>query len=90
MKQKTNGSDNFQDLCKTIIHLDDKKDAESFLKDLCTPAELEALSDRWAVARMVNNGVPYREITDKTGVSSATVTRVARFLNQELIKRINS
>lgn len=82
MKQKTTGSDNFQNLCKAMPHLDNPKDVERFLKDLCTPAELEALSDRWAVACMVDEGIPYREITEKTGVSSATVTRVARFLNQ--------
>ena len=59
-----------------------KTDAEcgAFFADLCTPAELEALSGRWKVARLLDKGIPYREISQKTGISTATVTRVARCL----------
>jgi TrpR-related protein YerC/YecD len=59
-----------------------KSDAEcgSFFADLCTPAELDALSGRWKVARLLDQGIPYREISVKTGISTATVTRVARCL----------
>jgi TrpR-related protein YerC/YecD len=59
-----------------------KTDAEcgAFFADLCTPAELDALSGRWKVARLLDKGIPYREISQKTGISTATVTRVARCL----------
>jgi TrpR-related protein YerC/YecD len=52
----------------------------AFLRDLCTPAELEALSDRWKVVPLLQQGVPYREIHELTGVSVTTTGRVARSL----------
>lgn len=52
----------------------------AFLRDLCTPAELEALSDRWKVVPLLQQGVPYREIHDRTLVSVTTIGRVARTL----------
>lgn len=54
------------------------EDCAAFLADLCTPAELDALAGRWKVARLLDKGLPYREISEKTGISTATVTRVAR------------
>ena len=68
------------DLLDAFIHLRTREEAEAFLVDLCTPAELEALSGRWRVARLVREGIPYREIHVRTGVSTATITRVARSL----------
>ena len=55
-------------------------DIRAFLQDLCTPAELEAMTDRWRVVPYLLQGVPYREIHDHTGVSVTTVGRVARAL----------
>lgn len=54
----------------------------AFLRDLCTPSELEALSDRWCVVPFVLKGMPYRQIRDRTGVSITTIARVARFVSQ--------
>jgi TrpR-related protein YerC/YecD len=70
------------DLLDAFVQLRTREEAEAFLVDLCTPAELEALSGRWRVARLVREGIPYREIHDRTGVSTATITRVARALTQ--------
>lgn len=54
------------------------------LVDLCTPAEIRTLAERWHVARLLDGtGMSYREIHDATGVSTTTVVRVARFLRQE-------
>ena len=53
----------------------------AFMRDLCTIGELEAMAHRWEVARLVNTGLPYTEIAEKTGASTATVTRVAHWLN---------
>ena len=54
------------------------------LRDLCTPAELRALAERWHVARLLDaTDLSYRDIHDATGVSTTTIVRVARFLRQE-------
>ena len=54
----------------------------AFLRDLCTPAELEAMADRWRVVPLLLKGVPYREIHDLTQVSVTTIGRVARTLER--------
>ena len=56
-------------------------ECRSFFKDLCTPAELQALVDRWQVVALLKEQIPYRKIHDITGVSVTTIGRVARFLN---------
>lgn len=60
--------------------LERPQDVQAFLRDLCTPAELEAMADRWRVVPLLRKGVPYREIYDLTGVSVTTIGRVARSL----------
>lgn len=82
MKPKHHPDGRRQDLYNAFACIKSAAEAEAFLGDLCTPAEIEAFADRWRVANMINNGTPYRQITEETGVSTATVTRVARFLNQ--------
>lgn len=54
----------------------------AFLEDLCTPAELEAMTDRWRVVPLLLEGIPYREIHDRTLVSVTTIGRVARTLDR--------
>lgn len=67
-----------------ILQLKTTKECASFLHDLCTPSEIEAMSDRFRVARLLDqHTLSYREIHQKTGVSLATIGRVARFLSQE-------
>lgn len=54
------------------------------LADLCTPAELRTLAERWHVARLLDGtDLTYRDIHEGTGVSTTTIVRVARFLKQE-------
>ncbi len=67
-------------LCEALAALERPTDAHALLQDLCTPAELQALADRWAVARLLDEGLPYRTIQDRTGVSVTTIGRVARCL----------
>lgn len=69
-------------LCKALLAMRDVAEMRAFLRDLCTPAELEALVDRWTVVPHVLKGTPYREIHEHTAVSITTIGRVARFLNQ--------
>jgi len=53
---------------------------EIFCRDLCTLAELEAMAHRWEVVRLLEQGLPYLEISQRTGASTTTVTRVAQWL----------
>lgn len=71
---------NFRDLCKIIAGLKNAEEVRSFLLDLCTPNEIQALADRWDVAVMIARGDSYREISKNTGISTATITRVGRFI----------
>ena len=66
------------ELCAAIATLSTAEDVHTFLVDLCTPQELTALTQRFAVARMLWEDKNYSEITEATGASSATVSRVKR------------
>jgi TrpR-related protein YerC/YecD len=68
-------------LFKAVISLQDLSECRNFFKDLCTPAELQALADRWQVVGLLQKNLPYRQIHDMTGVSVTTIGRVARFLS---------
>jgi len=71
-------------LYQAITALKNEKEAERFMIDLCTPAERKALSERLEIARLLYfDKLSYRDIAEKTGASTTTVARVARFLNQE-------
>src|ERR1700681_2132772 len=55
-------------------------ECRAFFRDLCTPAEIQAMADRWAAVHCLQRGLPYRRIHSLTGVSVTTIGRVARFL----------
>jgi TrpR-related protein YerC/YecD len=67
-------------LFRAVISLQSVTECRSFFRDLCTPAELQALVDRWQVVELLEQGLTYRKIHDLTGVSVTTIGRVARFL----------
>jgi len=69
-------------LYAAVLALDSVEEARAFFRDLCTPAELQALADRWAVVELLERGLPYREVQRLTGVSVTTIGRVARYLTQ--------
>ena len=72
------------DLCSALLTPESASEMERLLQDLCTPAEIRTLAERWHVARLLDGtGLSYREIHDATGVSTTTVVRVARFLREE-------
>ena len=67
-----------------ILSLKTPQEAESFLRDLCTPGELKDFAERWLVAQtLAASGLSYRSIAIQTGASLSTITRVARFLKDE-------
>ncbi len=67
-------------LFEAIVSLSTPAECGNFFRDLCTPAELQALVDRWTVVGLLREGLTYREINARTGVSVTTIGRVARFL----------
>jgi TrpR-related protein YerC/YecD len=69
-------------LCEALLSLKNAEEMAAFLRDLCTPSELEVLVDRWRVVPHLLEGVSYREIHERTAVSITTIGRVARYLNQ--------
>ena len=68
-------------LVEAILRLDSREAAERFLRDLCTLGELHDMAQRWAVARLLDAGMHYAEISRTTGASTATITRIASWLN---------
>ena len=73
------------ELAKALATLRSPAEARAVLADLCTPAEVHTLAERWHVARLLDEGkLTYREIHEATGVSTTTIVRVARFLRQEV------
>ncbi|HEX5181545.1 MAG TPA: YerC/YecD family TrpR-related protein [Allosphingosinicella sp.] len=72
------------DLCAALLTPRNAGEMGRLLADLCTPAEVRTLAERWHVARLLDDSdLSYREIHDATGVSTTTIVRVARFLRQE-------
>lgn len=69
-------------LTNALAALDRPEDVGAFLEDLCTPAELEAMVDRWRVVPLLLKGVAYRDIHERTRVSVTTIGRVARTLER--------
>ena len=67
-------------LFQAVLTLRSVEECRDFFRDLCTPAELQALADRWSVVGLLPRDLPYREIHSQTGVSVTTIGRVARYL----------
>ena len=74
--------DNLTDqLCKAMLTLKDTEECYQFFADICTVSELKALAQRLEVARMLRAGHTYEEVVERTGASTATISRVKRCLN---------
>jgi len=67
-------------LLQAVLTLRSIEECRDFFRDLCTPAELQALADRWNVVGLLQSGLPYREINRQTRVIVTTIGRVARYL----------
>ena len=63
-------------LCRALLTLETVDELALFLRDLCTRTEIDELSSRWSVASLLEEGLPYREISERTGVSTTTIGRV--------------
>ena len=74
-------NENVDTLYKAILKLETVEECHKFFDDLCTIMEIESMSQRLLVAKLLNNNEVYNEIAKKTGASTATISRVARCLN---------
>jgi TrpR-related protein YerC/YecD len=68
-------------LWQAVLALRDEEEAAAFFRDLLTLKELTDLSHRWAVVRLLAKGLPYRQIAEETGASTATITRINQWLH---------
>ena len=73
---------NSLELLRAIVLLEDTREAKKFLRDLLTEQEIIEFGKRWKAARMLNNKVPYTTIIEETGLSSTTVARISKWLQQ--------
>jgi len=67
-------------LFRAVLQLRTVEECYRFFEDLCTVGEVKALAQRFAVAPMLDQGKTYQQIESQTGASSATISRVRRFL----------
>ena len=81
MNNKKKLSNRDSDLYRAILELRTPEECYNFFSDLCTVAELKAMEQRFEIARMLSEGMIYNDILEKTGASSATVSRVNRSIN---------
>ena len=68
-------------LYKAILTLETEEECYNFFQDLCTIPELRSMEQRYEVATLLNNGLIYNDILERTGASSATISRVNRSLS---------
>ena len=68
-------------LYRAIILLQTEEECRNFLQDLCTVSELKAMEQRMEVAMLLDDGLIYSDILERTGASSATISRVNKALN---------
>ena len=70
----------FEMLYRAVLSLEGPGECQAFFQDLCTVAELRAMAQRLEVAQMLDAGMIYNDILERTGASSATISRVNRAL----------
>ena len=74
-------SEPVRDLIRAILSLENEQDVEHYLTDICTVNEVLSIAQRFAVAKMLKENHTYLEVAEKTGASTATISRVNRSLN---------
>jgi TrpR-related protein YerC/YecD len=79
----TDKSNQFENLVKAFLANKNEAELKEFLLDLLSAEELKELSNRWQVATMLQDKIPYTQITELTGMSSTTIARISKCLNRE-------
>jgi len=75
-------SNEIKKLYKAILLLKNEKECKRFFRDLLTEAEIKEFANRWRVARMLDEKIPYEKIEKETGMSSTTIARVNKWLTR--------
>lgn len=70
-----------RNLYQAILSLRDEGECSKFFRDLLTEPEIKEFANRWKVAQMLDKKIQYEEIAEKTGMSSATIARISKWLN---------
>ena len=81
MKNSKTTSRDLTQLYEGLLRLKTADDCKKFFRDLCTLTELTSMAERFKVVKLLDKGLPYREIGEKTGSSTATITRIAHYLH---------
>jgi TrpR-related protein YerC/YecD len=95
MKKQINEDVKLKHFADALVKLKTANEVTLFVRDICTPNEIQSIVDRWEVAGLLTKNYSYRQIQNKTGVSVTTIGRVARYLNspdggyQIAMKRVN-
>ena len=74
-------NENTDKFFEAVLSLENKDECAAFFDDICTIKEIQDIAQRFEVARLLNEGLNYNEISAKTGASSATITRVNKCLH---------
>jgi len=80
MEQMLRENQSLWELFHLIALLEKGEECAKFFRDLCTINELEAMAERWEIAKLIEEGMPYRRISEVTGASTTTITRIAHWL----------
>lgn len=81
MKEVKISNKELNELYGAILDLKNTEECRRFFRDLCTLSELSSMSERFQVAKLVKQGIAYRNISKQTGSSTATITRVAHWVH---------
>ena len=90
-----NNGDDIMELYKVLDSLQSEEEFKIFFEDICTPQEIANMNQRIACARMLENGETYTSIIEKTGISSATLSRISKCIQHSnggfstLLKRLD-
>lgn len=74
-------SEDAKDFYKILLNLQTEVECRNFLRDLLTEKEIKEFINRWKVVRLLDKKIPYEEITRQTGMSSTTIARISKWLN---------
>src|SRR3990170_3508186 len=66
--------------CRAVLSIKSVEDCYRFFEDVCTVGELKAMAQRFEIARLLSEGRTYEDIVSRTHASTATISRVRRFL----------
>ncbi len=77
-------NDDIDEILMALVYIEDLKDMQNFTNDLFTNKELETIAMRWKAVRMLRAGIVYTKVAKATGMSSATISRLAKLLSNRV------